>query len=205
MINNAAIVDALPEHWVAKVRPYSPAPANAEEGGGGQRQQRPGDQRRHRLGRLVLPAAAHMPGDHRDDHAGEHAAGDDLEEHVRQRVRGVVGIAKAGVADGLGEHQGAAEADDARGEGQAGQAQRDRAESSLHARPSWSSRRSHGVFSITAVKLTRSLARFRPATPMRASTRAGRGSTSAATVATRGAQRVGPAVAEHRLRRQVAR
>ena len=66
------------------------------------------------------PTATDMPGDHRDDHAGQHAAGDDLEQHVRQRVRGVVGIAEAGVADGLGEHQRAAEADDPRGQGQPG-------------------------------------------------------------------------------------
>ncbi len=34
MINNAAIVDALPAHWVAKVRPYSAAPANAARAAG---------------------------------------------------------------------------------------------------------------------------------------------------------------------------
>ena len=46
-----------------------------------------------------------MPSDHRNHDASEDAAGHDLEEHIRQAVGRVVGVAEAGVPDGLGEDQ----------------------------------------------------------------------------------------------------
>ena len=42
-----------------------------------------------------------MPSDHRNHYASEDAAGHDFEEHIRQAVGRVVGVAEAGVPDGL--------------------------------------------------------------------------------------------------------
>ena len=73
-----------------------------------------------------------MPCHHRHHHTRQDAPGDDLEEHVGQAVGGVVNIAKAGVANGLGEDQGPAEAHEARCEGEAGDTCGDGSEAGSH-------------------------------------------------------------------------
>src|SRR5215211_3600275 len=125
-----------------------------------------------------------MPRHDRNHDPGQHSTGDDLEQHVRERVRSVVDIAQAGVAHGLGEHQPASESKGPGNQGDSGHAQGDCAEACTHPRPRWSSQRNAGVRSMIAVKLTRSLARLSPTTASRTPTFAGRGSQAAATVPT---------------------
>ena len=54
---------------------------------------------------MLAPSRADMPSDHRHHHPSEDAAGNNLEEHIWEAVGGVVGVAEAGVPDGLGEDQ----------------------------------------------------------------------------------------------------
>src|SRR5215213_11256996 len=128
--------------------------------------------------------SADMPRHDRNHDPGQHSAGDDLEQYVRECVSRVVDIAQAGVAHGLGKHQPASEPKGPGDQGDSGYAQGDCAEACTHPRPRWSSQRSVGLRSMTAVKLTRSLARFSPTTARRTASFAGRGSQAAATVPT---------------------
>jgi hypothetical protein len=62
---------------------------------------------------MLCPAGSDVPRDDGNYHAGEDAAGHDLEQHIRQRVRGVVGITQTGISDGLREDHRPAEAQQA--------------------------------------------------------------------------------------------
>ena len=54
---------------------------------------------------MLAASRADMPGDDRHHHTSEDAPGNNLEEHIGQAVGGVVGVAEAGVSNGLGEDQ----------------------------------------------------------------------------------------------------
>src|SRR5205823_9719416 len=104
-------------------------------------------------------------------------------------------IAETGVADSLGEHHRAAESDQPGGESEPGDTEGQRAGAGAqdrpgtgrgvglaHRRPRRSSHRSAGVASMTAVKLTRSLAAVSKITAASATTFAAIGIRAAATV-----------------------
>jgi hypothetical protein len=81
---------------------------------------------------VLISARSDVTRNDRDHHTGEYAACHDLEKHVRQAVRGVVGVTEAGVTDGLGEDQRPAEADESCSEGQPGDTCRDGSETGFH-------------------------------------------------------------------------
>jgi hypothetical protein len=153
--------------------PVSTAPSQADDppstsrtssGAAKRPQQRDRDEDHHRPRQqrargprdLLAVAAGHGTGQHRHHEAGQGSAGHHLEEHVRQRVDGGVGVADAGRADRAAQRRRPAEADDARHDGDqrdagrgAEQAGAEPAGEPHGSRPSRSSARSGGTASIT--------------------------------------------------------
>ena len=83
---------------------------------------------------MLATAASDMPCDDGNHHSSQDAASHDLEQHVRQAVGGVVGVAEAGIPDRLGEDNRSTEADESRRESQARDTGSDGTQTGSHAR-----------------------------------------------------------------------
>ena len=59
---------------------------------------------------MLCPAGSEMPRDDWNYYAGEDTASHDLEQHIGQRIRGVISVTQTGVPDRLGEDHRPAEA-----------------------------------------------------------------------------------------------